>query len=151
MTPLPAGLEWRSEWAALQQEGAQGSGETRKTRPSPTGVGSGEQGTGEQQQQQPGGAKQPCGGDMFIWLPVIFLLMWLLLIRPQRKQEKARKAMNEAVKKGDKVVTNSGMRGTVTRTTDDTVVLKLEPEGLKVTFERSAIRRILMDDQADAK
>ncbi|MBU8932470.1 MAG: preprotein translocase subunit YajC [candidate division Zixibacteria bacterium] len=55
------------------------------------------------------------GGGMFtlVWFGLIFVLMYLLLIRPQRKKQKAHETLLQELKKGDKVVTSGGMFGTI--------------------------------------
>lgn len=156
--PPPPGLCWRAEFRAdLAEARPQGGGHAPKSEPKTIkrGPTSGaEEGTpGEQQPRPlPPGQQQPdCMGQMWIFIPMLVLL-WFLMIRPQQKQEKAHKALVAALKKGDSVVTNSGMHGTVVRITDDTVVLKLDQEGkLRVTFDRSAVGRVLNGGQDPQK
>lgn len=68
-----------------------------------------------------------CGDPM---LPFLLLGVWgifyLLVFRPQRKQEKERQARLEALKKGDVVRTRGGVVAPILRVKDDTVVLQLE-------------------------
>lgn len=70
----------------------------------------------------------------------LFLIMYLLLIRPQRKRQKEHEKLLTELKKGDKVVTNSGMYATIFAINEDkgTVVLKLSEE-VKVEFLKSSI------------
>jgi len=56
---------------------------------------------------------------------LIFVFFYLLLIRPQQKRQKAHRLMLEALKKGDKVVTNGGLMGTVAAVTKDVVTLQV--------------------------
>ena len=81
-----------------------------------------------------------------VWsiLPIvaIFAVFYFLLIRPQQKQRREREAMIQAVKKGDRVVTTSGLHATVTNLTEQTIVLRAA-DGVKLEFDRSAIGRIL--------
>jgi preprotein translocase subunit YajC len=148
---LPAGLRWRAEVRTSAQP--QGGGHAKKSEPSTIkrGPTSGtEEAPVDPKQPRPAapGQEQPnCMSQMWIFVPML-LLLWFLMIRPQQKQEKAHKAMVAALKKGDKVVTNSGMHGTVVRLTDDTVVLKLDQEGrLKITFDRNAVGRTVNGGQ----
>ena len=148
---LPNGLRWRAEFTEFAAYSAvpQGSGAAKgagsnTVRRSPTSEGhETDPGTGSgQQPRQPSG--QPACGDGMIWLIPMFLILWFLMIRPQQKRDKEHKALVSALKKGDRVVTGSGMHGTVVRIVDDTVVLKLDQEGkLKATFDRSSIGRVL--------
>lgn len=64
-------------------------------------------------------------------LILIFIIFWFLLIRPQQQRMKAHKAMIEAVKKGDSVVTGGGLIGKVTKVEGDTVEVEIA-SGVKV-------------------
>jgi preprotein translocase subunit YajC len=89
----------------------------------------------------PNGAQ---GGGSFLatWgmLIPLFLIMYLLLIRPQRKRQKEHEKLLSELKKGDRVVTNSGMFGTIFAINEekDRIVLKLTDE-VKVEFLKSSI------------
>ena len=61
---------------------------------------------------------------MWIMLILLFLVMWLFMIRPQRKQQKALEEMRKALKKGDHVVTAGGIYGTICDVDDRTVLIK---------------------------
>jgi preprotein translocase subunit YajC len=79
--------------------------------------------------------------DMFISiLPfvLIFVIMYFLIIRPQRTQLKKRQEMLAGVRKGDTVVTGGGFVGKVTRVIDDNE-LEVDLGGVKVTALRSTI------------
>lgn len=64
-------------------------------------------------------------------LLLIFVIFWFLLIRPQQQRMKQHKAMIEAVKKGDSVVTGGGLMGKVTKVDGDTVEVEIA-SGVKV-------------------
>jgi len=72
----------------------------------------------------------------------MFAIFYFLMIRPQQKQRQDRDRMLAAVKRGDKVVTTSGMFGTVTNLTDKTVTLRVADQ-VKLEFERAAIGRVV--------
>ena len=74
------------------------------------------------------------------FLPIIllFLVMYLFLIRPQMKRQKEEKKFAQELKRGDKVVTKSGMHGKILDLNDDGTCI-LEIGAGKVKFERSAI------------
>lgn len=72
----------------------------------------------------------------------MFAIFYFLMIRPQQKQRQERERMLAAIKRGDKVVTTSGMFGTVTNLTDKTVTLRVADQ-VKLEFERSAIGRVV--------
>lgn len=88
---------------------------------------------------------QSAGGtpDMFISiLPfvLIFVIMYFLIIRPQRTQLKKRGEMLSAIRRGDTVVTGGGLVGKVTKVNDGSDELEVDlGNGLKVTALRSTI------------
>ena len=59
------------------------------------------------------------GIGQFIPLVLIFIIFYFFLIRPQQKKVKDHKAMVEALKRGDKVITSGGIVGTVERIIDN--------------------------------
>ncbi len=60
-----------------------------------------------------------------IFLGAMFLIFWLFLIRPQAKKQKEQKNFLDAVKKGDQVVTASGILGRINKIEDDIVTLEV--------------------------
>ena len=73
-------------------------------------------------------------------------IFYFLLLRPQQQQEQKRKAMIDAIKKNDKVVTTGGIYGTVTSVDPaaDRVVLRIDDEkGVKVAFTRASVARVI--------
>ncbi len=74
------------------------------------------------------------------FLPIIllFLVMYLFLIRPQMKKSKQEKKFAAALKKGDKVITKSGMHGKILELNDDGTCI-IESGAGKIKYERSAI------------
>ena len=81
-----------------------------------------------------------------IWLVGMFLIMYFMMIRPQQKQRRDREAMLSALKRGDRVVTSSGLHGTITNISDSTVTLRCDQ--VKLEFDRSAVGRVVAG-QAD--
>lgn len=77
---------------------------------------------------------------MIIWLGLIFAVMYLLLIRPQRKKQKEHDKLLTELKKGDKIVTSGGMFGTIFAIDDERnrVVIKTSGE-TKLEFLKSSI------------
>ncbi|MCX6599040.1 MAG: preprotein translocase subunit YajC [Acidobacteria bacterium] len=77
------------------------------------------------------------------FLPVllIFAIFYFLLFLPMQKQKKQTKQMLETLKNGDEIVTNGGLIGSISaiNTDNDTVVLRLKPDGVKVLIARSAV------------
>lgn len=85
-------------------------------------------------------------GMNLIMVAVLVLLFYVLLIMPQQKRFKKHKAMIDALKKGDKVLTAAGFIGTVDKVDSDKgeVVLDLG-HGTKVTALRSSIQNKMTD------
>lgn len=81
-------------------------------------------------------------GSPFIMLIVMFIVFWVLLIRPQQKQRKELAAKQAALKKGDKVVTIGGIHAIVNAVSEKTVSLKLT-EGQFVKFDKTAIATVV--------
>ncbi len=81
------------------------------------------------------------GPDVFISiLPfvLIFVIMYFLIIRPQRQQMKKRGEMIAAIRRGDTVITGGGLVGKVTKANDDDLEVDLG-NGVKVTALRATI------------
>ena len=77
---------------------------------------------------------------------LIFVVFYFLLILPQQKRQKKLRAMLDALKKGDKVVTASGIWGTVTNLGKETVTLQIA-DNTKVKIQRDQIARLRTDDE----
>jgi len=63
----------------------------------------------------------------FAPLVLIFVIFWFLLIRPQQQRQKAHRAMIDAVKRGDQVVTGGGLMGKVVKVEDNVVEIEIAP------------------------
>jgi len=75
------------------------------------------------------------------WL-LIFVIFYLLMIRPQQQRVKQHQATIAAVKKGDEIVTGGGIRGRVTKVNDDEVEVEIA-QGVKVRHLKSTISHVL--------
>lgn len=96
-------------------------------------------------------AQQQAGGDIFkALLPLIFIfvIFYLLLIYPQSRAEKKRKAMLNSLKKGDRVITTGGIIGTIQRIDENIVSLKVS-QNTVLKIEKSAIRAILRSESEE--
>ena len=82
----------------------------------------------------------------FVLILVMFGLLYFVMFRGQRKDEKKRKQMIEEVKKGDQVMTIGGMLARVVSIDGDEVVLKIdESANVKATYRKSAIQEVVVD------
>jgi len=64
-------------------------------------------------------------GSMLFPLVLMFVIFYFLLIRPQQKKQKQHQDMLQSVRKGDKVVTSSGLYGVVVKVTEKDIVLEV--------------------------
>jgi preprotein translocase subunit YajC len=77
-------------------------------------------------------------------LVLMFAIFYFLLIRPQQKQQKAVREMQNSLQKGDKIVTIGGLHGILDSIDEDKIVLKVG-DGTRMTFDRRSIREIAKD------
>lgn len=79
---------------------------------------------------------------MFVPMILIFVVIYLFIIRPQKKKEDTRKAMIAAIKKGDRVVTIGGLHGKVVQIDDTSVLLEVDGT-VKLRYEKSALSTVV--------
>jgi len=75
------------------------------------------------------------------WL-LIFVVFYWLMIRPQQRRVKDHQAAVNAVKKGDEVITGGGIRGRVTKVTDEDAEVEIA-NGVKVRVIKSTLSQVL--------
>ena len=95
------------------------------------------------------GPQGACGADpsFFILIAGMMLIWWFLVLRPQSKAEKARRAKLDAIQKGDRVRTRGGIEGVVARVQDDKVFVKIDVEGkVQVPFAKSYVEDVLTEE-----
>ena len=83
-------------------------------------------------------AAQGGGLSMWIMLALIFVVMWVFMIRPQRKQQKELQNFRDSLKKGDKVVTVGGIFGTVAEIKENTVLIEVD-NNVKIRVSKNAL------------
>ncbi len=86
----------------------------------------------------------------FIPLILIFAIMYFLMIRPQQKKMKEHRAMVEALRRGDQVVTQGGIVGKVVKVHEDGMVEVEIAENVKVKVVRQTIVQVLNKTEAAA-
>ncbi len=80
-------------------------------------------------------------------LPVLFFVaLYFLMIAPNQKKQKTWQAMLASLKAGDKVTTNGGLRGTVLQVKEDVVIVRVQPDGVKLEFVKSSIAAVTTED-----
>ena len=75
-------------------------------------------------------------------LLLIFIIFYVLMIRPQNKRMREHQTAIAAVKKGDEVVTGGGIRGKVTRVMDDDIEVEIG-QGVKVRIVKATLSQVL--------
>jgi preprotein translocase subunit YajC len=75
------------------------------------------------------------------WL-LIFVIFYILMIRPQQRRAKEHQAAIAAVKKGDEVITGGGIRGRVTKVSDDEAEVEIA-QGVKIRVIKSTISQVI--------
>ena len=82
-------------------------------------------------------------------LPLIFfVVLYVLMIVPNQRKQKKWQEMLSQLKSGDKVTTNGGIRGTILTVKDDAVILRIQPDGVKLEFVKNAIASVTTDEPA---
>ena len=93
-------------------------------------------------------APAAAGGDMqstlmnMLPILVMFGVLYLVMIRPQMKQQKEHKNMIESIVKGDEVVTAGGFLGRISKLGDAFISVELA-DGVEVQMQRSAVVQVL--------
>jgi len=100
------------------------------------------------------GTQRPPQSDysLFIIMGLVFVVIYVLMIRPQQKKErertKTREEMLKNLKKSDHVMTIGGMHGVVASVTETEVVLKVdEKNDIRVRFGREAISKVITEEE----
>ena len=85
------------------------------------------------------------GGSTFsiLILVLLFAVMYFLMIRPQKKRERETKAMRAGVGVGDEIVTIGGLCCKVVKTKDETIVVQVGPDKVKMEFMRWAVSKVV--------
>ncbi|KRF11505.1 hypothetical protein ASG90_17395 [Nocardioides sp. Soil797] len=82
--------------------------------------------------------------DLLSLLPIIaiFLIFWLLVIRPASRRQKEMREVQQELQVGDEIITNSGIFGTVARLEDDKLAIRIA-DGIEVMMARGAIAGVV--------
>ena len=86
------------------------------------------------------------GLTMLLMLALIFVVMWLFMIRPQQKRQKELNSFRESLKKGDKVVTAGGIYGTVLEVNENKVMLEIDKD-VKIKVDKASLVKDFSDVQ----
>lgn len=83
---------------------------------------------------------------MLLMLALIFVVMWLFMIRPQQKRQKELNSFRDSLRKGDKVVTVGGIYGTVLEVNDNKVMLEIDKD-VKIKVDKASLVKDFSDAQ----
>ncbi|MBO7371966.1 MAG: preprotein translocase subunit YajC [Bacteroidales bacterium] len=97
---------------------------------------------------QAAGANAQAGSSMgfLLMIVLIFVVMWLFMIRPQQKKQKEIEKFRQGLKKGDKVVTIGGIYGTVVEVKDNTLFLEID-QNVKIKVDKASVVKDFSDSQ----
>lgn len=96
------------------------------------------------QAQESNGAKPASPGSglgMFLPMILVFVIFYLLMIRPQQKQRKQHQALLQNLKKGDEVVTTSGIHGKIFGVADNMVTLEIA-DNIRIKVDKPHIATV---------
>ena len=97
----------------------------------------------------------PAGGGMLgQLLPIVlmFAIAYFLILRPIQNQKKKQQEMLKTLQNGQNVLTTGGIMGTIVSVnSDDTLILRVKPDGVKIQVARSAVTTIVTGEEGVAK
>lgn len=74
-------------------------------------------------------------------------VVYLMMIRPQQKKQKLWSEMLAQLKTGDRITTTGGIRGTIISLKDDTLTMRVAPDGIKLEVVKSAIASVTTQEE----
>ena len=83
-------------------------------------------------------------GGYLIVIVALFALLWLLVLRPQRRRQAEQLQMQDSLRLGDEIVTAGGIRGHVRRLDDEVLRVEIAP-GVEVRLDRRAVAAVVRD------
>ena len=86
------------------------------------------------------------GLTMLLMIALIFVVMWLFMIRPQQKRQKELNNFRNNLQKGDKVVTVGGIYGTIVEVNDNKVMLEIDKD-VKIKVDKASLVKDFSDAQ----
>lgn len=88
--------------------------------------------------------------QLLLLFGAMYMIFWVLVIRPQRKQQRQRREMLSDLKKNDRVLTSGGIFGTITQVREGDVTLKID-DNVRVRLAKSAVTEVIRPERADAQ
>ncbi len=96
-------------------------------------------------------ATGPAGSFLSGVLPIVLMIaiFYFLVFMPMRRQQRNQKEMLKALQNGQTVLTSGGIIGTIVTVSDDTLILRIKPDNLRLQVARSSITSVVgAEDQA---
>ncbi len=89
------------------------------------------------------------GSSLGMTLPILMMfgVLYFLLFLPMQRQKKQTQKMLAGLQNGDTVVTSGGVVGTIVALEDDSLVLRVKPDNVKLQFARSSITSLVSGDK----
>jgi len=82
-----------------------------------------------------------------VLLPLLLIpVLYLVMIRPQQRRQKQWQAMLTSIKTGDRVTTAGGIRGIILSIKDDSIIIRVAPDNLKLEVAKSAIASVTQEE-----
>jgi len=86
-----------------------------------------------------------------VMMVAVFAIFYFLMIMPQQRKQKKWAEMLTQIKPGDKVVTSGGLSGVVMSAKDETLVLRLPPDNIKLEVVRSSVVTLTTNEEEKPK
>ena len=88
---------------------------------------------------------------MILILVVFFLIMYFIMIRPEKKKQKKIEAMRNALTVGDEIVTIGGIMGVVVNVTEDNITIETGEDKVRIKFKKWAVSSNVRAEAAEAR
>jgi preprotein translocase subunit YajC len=89
------------------------------------------------------------GGSLPMLLPLLLIpVLYFVMIRPQQKRQKQWQEMLGTVKAGDRITTTGGIRGIILSIKDDSVIIRVAPDNVKMEVVKNAIASVTTQEES---
>jgi preprotein translocase subunit YajC len=90
------------------------------------------------------------GSSLISMLPILLFipLLYFLMIRPQQRRQKQWQSMLSSIKTGDRVTTSGGIRGIILSIKDDSYIIRVAPDNLKLEVAKTAIASVTTEESS---
>ena len=94
--------------------------------------------------------QQPAANPLISFLPLIFIvaIFYFLVFMPMQKQKKQQSAMLAGLQAGNDVVTTGGIVGTIVSVAQDTLIVRVKPDNIKLQITRAAVASLVKPEKA---